>query len=605
VQSHRSKHAPAVLAVALAAACNRDPQVTTRTVTLHAPKACPVSGSAFVQYFEQGDFEPTSPTGGHLADQNGAVLTEIDPAARSLVVEVTESSSTWSGVAAVPASGDVDALVLASLTPCALSPIASSQGSRSGALVAALSGDLALVVGGGTPTMHPATYVADLSTGTLSPLSGPDLGGSRTGATLTSFGTGALVAGGIEKATNAEKYSSAAGFDQQHPIMLSEARADQGAVVLAAGQTLLVSGVGADGVTLLATMDRVDPATDTAQEQNVAVLAVPRRSPQVLRLASGEILVAGGFDAAGAAVPAVEWFSADASHATRSESDLVAGVARAFVALEAGGALAVVVPPAGSAPDFPNVWVIGAAGAFDAATPLPGVTAPILFGGAGGAPVLWTGDRWLRWQPWQGTFESLGVPDTAPSNPSTSAASPDPGLAVWLDAASSAFTALRFDTRGMYSPLAGPLLVGDTRDMAPDRLAASGVAAFDPSTGLVLGPGASAFVTDRAYASVSIDVDAPTGEPALVVLRDELGVELELGGLGCPLTLARAGARSSLHVQRRASSVTWSIAGGGAGTCPTGVRSDARLSIGVRAPGSVSRSVTRNLRVTRLMGPTP
>jgi hypothetical protein len=604
---HRSKGASSA-ALALAAAvvaCSRSPEVTTRTVTLHTPRACAVGASAYAQYFELGDFDPTAPSGGHVLDQAGATLDEIDPAARALVVEATQDSRTWSGVAAMPPAGDVDVLALPGLSSCALS---GSVGARAGALFATLSGGLALVVGGGTPgDPHPATFVADLGTGVVARLSAPDLGAARSGATLTAFGGGALVAGGRDAAGQApkgtaERFSIDGGFDQQHPILLSEARADHGAVVLATGQTLLVGGVGADGTTMLGSMDLVDPVTGTAQEQSVAVLAVPRRLPKVLRLASGEVLVAGGFDANGNPVPTIEWLSADASHASRAPRDLVAGAARDFVALPAGGALAVVAPPPGASSSFANVWVIGADGAFAAATELAGVTAPVLFPGAGGAPVLWTGPggRWLRWQPWQGAFGALGVLDATPADVSSSNASGDPGLAMWLDGSTSALNLLRYDTRGAYSTLSGPLLAGTSGDVAPDRLPADGVAAFDPATGLTLGPGTSAFVTDRTYADVAVALDAPTGEPAILVLRDEHGTELEVGGTTCPGPLARSGAPSTLEVRRTGSTVSWAIAKGTTGTCATAVGAGARLSIGVRAPGGVTRSVVRNLTVSRL-----
>jgi hypothetical protein len=109
-------------------------------------------------------------------------------------------------------------------------------------------------------------------------------------------------------------------------------------------------------------------------------------------------------------------------------------------------------------------------------------------------------------------------------------------------------------------------------------------------------------VTDRTYADVSIDLDAPTGEPALVVLRDEQGKELEVGGAACPGPFLSAHA-ASLHVERTGPAVTWSVPGGPAGSCATGVRGDARVSVGVRGPASVAESIVRNLRVVRLSSP--
>jgi hypothetical protein len=107
-------------------------------------------------------------------------------------------------------------------------------------------------------------------------------------------------------------------------------------------------------------------------------------------------------------------------------------------------------------------------------------------------------------------------------------------------------------------------------------------------------------VTDRTYADVSIDVAAPTGEPAVVVLRDELGAELEVGGASCP-TAATPNA-PPMHVERRGPSVTWSLAGGPSRTCRAGVATAARLSVGLRGAASSARSVASDLHVERLGG---
>ena len=437
---------------------------------------------------------------------------------------------------------------------------------------------------------------------------------------MTPFGGGALVAGGKDSRTNevldeAEVYDpTLGGFDQQHRITLSMNRASAGAAVLATGETLLVGGVGVDGVTAVDSMEAVDPATRTVRAEGVARLKVARTAPVVLRLASGEVLVAGGFDGAGNPVPTLEWFSADASRASRPAQDLVAGSARAYAALQGGGALAVIAPPAGAPATFQNTWVIDADGNLEAAMPLGGsLTAPQLFGGAGGAPILWTGPggdgspgRWLRWQPWASAFGTAGVVDDVPPNVSATATSPDPGLAMWLDVADATtpkLTALRFDVQGEYSPLAGPLLITDASQMAPDRMAAPGALSFDSSEGLVLAPGATALVTDRTYADVRVEVDAPTAEPAWVVLRDGQGNEIEVGGAGCPVGApSGSSAGASVAVERRGTGVTWST-GNASGSCPAALAASTRLSVGLRGASGRARSVARDLRVTRLAAP--
>jgi hypothetical protein len=260
----------------------------------------------------------------------------------------------------------------------------------------------------------------------------------------------------------------------------------------------------------------------------------------------------------------------------------------------------VIAPPAGAPAGFQNVWVVDADCAIEPATAISGaLSRPVLFGGAGGAPVLWTGDRWLRWAPFDAAFEPLDVLEQVPVLIDDATASPDTGLAMWLDTTAQSLVALRFDVRGEYSTVPPAMLTADASEMAPDRLAGAGVAAFDTTIGgLVLAPGASAFLTDRTYADVAIDVDAPTGEPVLVVLRDELGQELEVGGASC--FGASAPGISSVHVERRGASVTWSVAGGPSSVCGASVGASARLSLGLRGVSSASRSVARDLRVSRL-----
>jgi hypothetical protein len=281
--------------------------------------------------------------------------------------------------------------------------------------------------------------------------------------------------------------------------------------------------------------------------------------------------------------------------------------------------LAVVAPPANAPSTFQNTWLIDPDGQLEPATTVEGaIGQPVLLGGAGGAPVLWTGatagapGRWLRWQPWTGAFVALDVLDDTQGRVLGATASPDPGTALWLDVTdpkAPRLDALRFDVRGEYSTLSAPLLVADSTDVVPDRLATDGMVSFDPSLGLTLRPGAianekgaTAFVSDRTYADVRIEVDAPTGKPALVVLRDALGDSIEVGGAACPGGVV-TGAASTLTVERQGASVAWTVSSGASGKCTLGFDATARVSVGVRAAPDLTSSVVRNLRVTRLGSP--
>ncbi|MDP9001282.1 MAG: hypothetical protein M3O46_14365 [Myxococcota bacterium] len=590
-----------MIASIAAASCRKDPQVTLRTVTMHTPQACAADSNTYAEFYALGDFEPTPPIKGHFLGNVGDPLPEIDDKARVLVALASENAREWAGVTTMGQSGRVDVHLLPWLTSCALS---TPVDQRMGAALARMADNRVLIVGGAA-NPAPATFVLDMATGAIDPVS-VGLSASRTRSSVTAFGDGALVAGGVSDGTvlaTAVVYQpSLDGFDQQRPIEIGNARADQGAVVLATGETLLIGGVGADGRTPLASMEIVDPVTRTVRTERVAELSVARRAPIAIRLVSGEILVAAGFDASDSPVPTLEWFAADGTRSPRRPRDLVTGAARAFAPLDGGGALAVISAPPNAPVDFQNVWIIDADGALEAATPVQGtLTAPVLFGRAGGAPVLWTGDRWLRWQPWTGAFTALDVLDNVSARISDATCSPEAGLALWLAADVPKLNALRFDVRTEYAPLPHPLLVNDVVETAPDRLPTPGVLAFDESSGLVLGPGASVFVTDRTYADVIIDVDAPTGEPALIVLRDDHGTEVELGGASCPGVATPT--TTSAHVARLGASLAWGTSGGATGTCTVGLREGARVSVGLRGPAWGARSLVRNLRLVRTRAP--
>lgn len=595
-----------VLVLALLAACGSSTSVVTRTVTTYVPRACAVSPSALATYTALGDYEPAASPPYRSLSAVGTVLTEIDTQARELVIGATQSDQPWEGLGPVPSSGGVNVLVLPTDTPCALT---TSVGSRTGSTFALIGSQQALVVGG-TSSAAPPTYVVHLDTGAVAQAS-PDLLTARTLASVTPFGDGyALVAGGVGGSvllSDAEVYSVASGGFAQSipPIQLGLPISQQGAVVLAGGQTLLVGGVtSTDGenLTVLDTMLTIDPAGPSGaivRSTGLPQLQAARRDPSVMRLADGEVLVAGGFDQGGNAVGLLEWFDPTAMTSTRTPFPLDAGSARSFIALPQGGALAVIAPPSPAPADFQNVWLIDSTGVVTAATPIAGsLTNPILFGGAGGAPLLWTGDRWLQWSPWQGAFTAFTELGDIPTNLGDATCSPDPGLAMWLDATTFQPAGLRYATDNAYSPLGSPFIAAGTDatdqtpvGLAPDGLPGASGISYDPGgPTLTLPAGEGAFVTDRTYADVSISVSSPTGQLPVVVLRDDTGDELDVGApvalcascVACPLPATGTPA-SSLQVVRQAGAVTLEVASGQSATCSAPpFAAGARVSLGVR-----------------------
>ena len=582
-------------------------------MVVYSPQNCPFSQSgSLALIYGNGDFDSSgTPASLDLRDV-GVGLSELPSATRSLVVDVAQavSSTQWNGTAEVPASGDVNVLVWPDDSTCRLTQ--DVQPRTTGALGA--FGAHVMIAGGSLPGRVPYTFVGDLRTGKLTQLP-IGLGTRRQRASITPFPTSndqepmpALVAGGEDPDTQtpiatAEVYlpdpGQPGGIGDFAPdrIPLSEARTKHGAVMLATGETLLVGGIGQFGAPL-ATMEIVSPTDRRARTNGVALLDVARTNPTVLRLASGEILVVGGVNLRNDPISTIEWFSPDASQHSKRNAELVTGRDRAFVPLEAGGALAVIIP-ANDDPAFNTVWVISADGTLEAGTPVnPSTLDKVrLFPGAAGGPVLWTGLQWQRWRPWAAAFQPIAnAPSVGPST--TAITNGDSGLALWLDDSSTSqlfVTGYRFDTQSRFGSPPGPFLTENMTGLAPDRIAgrADSAIRFDDE-GLHLGSGASAFVTDTTFADVSASIDT-TGATAIVLRQDD-STELSVGGNECPYATPPT---KSLRVERTGTTVHYSIDDAPLRACTAQLKDGTRLRIGLRGADSTGTTVTRNLQITR------
>jgi hypothetical protein len=605
------------LAVVAAGSCSRDPEIEERAVFVFSPRACPVNDSAFSVVYAEGDFEPSPtrpPTATAFLREVGRALDDLPKETRAITVDVSQNDSAWRGLSDIPKRGPINVLVWPGRDVCRLTR---NVERREGGAIAVF-GRHFLVTGGRSidGSQVPNSYVGDLSTGSIERLAF-GLNTRRARTTITEFRPGgpgqdgepsaALVAGGEDPdfatiLATAEIYlpnpdapGDIGDFAPQR-IDLAEPRTRHGAAVLATGETLLVGGRGPGG--LLTTMEVVDPVTRRSRSSGVATLQVRRENPTVLRLANGEILVAGGLDAEGKQVATLEWFTPDASQRTKRPVDLVTGRERGFVALDGGGALAVIAPDEGVT-DIRTVWVISADGVLEPATSLTGLTAAVLFPGANGAPILWTGQQWVRWAPWAGEFQP--IPEGPGQGPGAGPiATSDRGLGLWLQDRGEAgmfVTGYRFATRSRYDALPKPLLVRDPTVLAPDRLTGSPGSSlqFDPATGLRLGSGASAFLADVTFADFDLSLDVTAPAP-LVVLRETTGRELEVGGAACAIAQA---ATRSLVIKRRGTRVEVSFDGGALRSCPTELAPDVRVAVGLRGSQSVGTSAARNLQVAR------
>ena len=159
-----------------------------------------LDGNAYGVFQPLGDFEPPASAAGHPLGDVGAALPELDPAARAIVVDVTERDRRWQGEVGIGQAEPIDLLLLPTLTSCALSHTLDA-GARTGPALAAVGSERVLVVGGVAST-PPRTLLVRLDTGEIQPVS-PDLLTPRSGASVTTFGPGALVAGGFDSRNGA------------------------------------------------------------------------------------------------------------------------------------------------------------------------------------------------------------------------------------------------------------------------------------------------------------------------------------------------------------------------------------------------------------------
>lgn len=537
---------------------------------------------AYALFYAFGDFQPSSGApayqGRFVRDQGPLEL--IPSATRQIVLDVAAGDARYQGFSLVPERGPVDMIAWPAGRPCALTGAVGGL-TRERALLT-VSGPFAVVTGGTEAGRVPASFVADLRTGRVEPLA-RDLLTPRERASAAMLGGGVLVSGGARSdgslVDNAERLvleSERKEFDR-NVIALGTPRADHASVTLVSGDVLLVGGTGPGG-TVLNSLQAIEP-NGNVRSVGLAALATARRSARVLRLANGELMVVGGLDAAGAPVRSMEWLSPDATSAARPPRVIDIGVDQSAVALPAGGALIVtsVAPPL----DGASVVIVTADGDLETATPIAGaVTRIALFSAAGGAPVLWTGSRWLRWRPWEGTFAPLSIDGVGPRGPAP-VASGDPGLLLWSEG--GVIVGVRVDARGPYSTDVRPLLRDDPGSLAPDRLVSSSAVStirFDAASGLSLPFGATAFVTDATFAGVDLGITMGDGPSPRVVFRTEQGDSTAIGDVLCPpppgnpWTLKRRGARIEVRDQN-----------GDGSTCDLRAIGSSRVSVGLRGAG--------------------
>lgn len=591
---------PLVLASLTLAACERDPIVVSRTVTVHVPTACAMGEKRYGVYYAWGDFTPTidNPAQSKLFLDAGAPLTELPADTRALVLDASDlgSGGRWRGRTNVAASGDVDLLLWPSGDRCSLTQ--STEGGTDRLLGVMDDGRVLVTAGKRADNSVASSFVIDLARGVVSPVALGLLNPRRL-ARVDAFNDGVVVSGGInldntDPVANAEVFDGKSNlFDRRQIIPLSIPRSEHGSVRLANGDVLLVGGVGKTGGVLNA-MERIDAKLGQSTRDGLPTLT-PRRQPIVIRLASGEIMVAGGLDGSDQPVGQVEFLTADATKLRPTTATLPARPRMDCAPTDGGGAVCVIVPLSTDPPSFPNTWIISAdRGAVKAQNQLP--DPPLLarlLAAADGQPVLWTSEQFLRWDPWSEAFTAevdvLGG-TSEPDIPlfGQPLITADPGLLLWLDPGGKVF-GRRFSVRTDYTSDPGAYAIGTLDHLAPDRSPLSSLMKFSGTDGLDLPQDASVFVSDLRFRDFTLDVDLTAGGALRLVLRRSAGdVECTLPGIG----------ETTIHVERRGSTVTAS-AGGTARPC-LDVPLGERVGIGLRGGSSGGQNDrVRNIRLFR------
>jgi hypothetical protein len=479
----------------------------------------------------------------------------------------------------------------------------------------------------------------------------------RAFASVSDFGDQVLVAGGenpihdasVEASVlrdSAELYDPTSRSFQADLLMLAVPRSHHAAANLDSGEVVLVGG-RAEGSDASTFVEVISPSTRVSKL--VENLSVARRDAQALHLSDGRILVAGGLDAAGHPVGALEWRGADASQLGApwdGTTSIPARFGRSFVALAGGAALAVggcadrdpepnedcsTWCPTGCPPTSDPVtkqrydafWLApdGAVSALD----FPFSAAqPILLPGSDSRP-------WLisegvddsgqpapgayvayRFDPWAQTFVpadlDLGVSDAtdAPRFVATGA-----DAFVWFgeDGSTPALRGLRLGTRSAYTNDVDLVTLRDSDDatrpahLAPDQPPGTsvqydsvhGILHFENVEESARSSRVCVWISDADYADFSAEVAfssqaTPTIQLGTQALADPRDSEVD-STCALPLNVAGPGV---LELDRRDGNVRL-IIGGAQSTCNLGA---GRLPLGVCGSSLGPVQVTR-ISVTR------
>lgn len=356
-------HVSAALVALLLSGCSapNGPEITV-PLQAHALESCPSPDPALLDLAALGDFPITMQTSESLSiDASG---TKLSFPAETLALEAKASgdiaSSPFIGFSERIA-GRLDFLLWPEATTCELfRPTAvDAFPGKLGGEASGYSDTTGLVMFAGSNDASSAAVVGALTfdtrtgeTHVVDPRVRAVLSEPRAFATVTDFAGEILVAGGenpVHDASlaasdlrgTAEVYDPTTQSFGSTLIELAEPITRQAATTLLNGETVLLGGRD-EALDASNVVQVVSPGTQ--KSTLLEPLSVGRDSPDALRLDDGRIFIAGGTDADGKPISALEWRDTDASPLTApwdGSTSLSARYDRAFAALPGGGVLAV------------------------------------------------------------------------------------------------------------------------------------------------------------------------------------------------------------------------------------------------------------------------
>jgi hypothetical protein len=234
-----------------------------------------------------------------------------------------------------------------------------------------------------------------------------------------------------------------------------------------------------------------------------------------------------------------------------------------------------------------GVWWIDEGGAVEklpSLTPQQRGTKRVRLVAAGdGAPWLWNGDAWFRFDPWRSVFVTPdAAPDDGPDDDLPPPVAVDPGLFVWLSREGTVdrkaiLRGFRHGVRGPYTH-DPDFLFADPRHIAPSRPPHPDGELWSDAEGLHLSETASVVITDTTYGNFVMSGEA--AGPSLPAV--ELGAFTVGPAAPCPWPAAG----TKFTVTRSGRSVLVAVDDAAPKSC-TGP--DGRVTIGLR--GLVGRAM--------------